>query len=306
MTFDGRGSYALSGGLVDYSWDVDGDGVWDSSGSSGKLTRSWSEPFEGVVGLKVTDEAGRSASTSVRVSVSGDGDGVDDGSDNCPVDYNPGQIDSDGDGVGDECDSSPQPASDLVDPEVWVGVNDEPVPADAFEHLAGQVLRVKAGQSKVRLVRGDSIRIPASVVSVGESSAKLVWSSSAPKVVSVSSSGKITAKRPGVGVVSVVADGKRTEIKVKVVAKAPKGGKAKVSSVKAVGVPKTIVVGEIGFVTGRYSPATATGVKVTYSSSKPGVLGVDGTGQIVGKSPGVAVLKVKAGTKTKNYKIKVT
>ena len=36
--------------------------------------------------------------------VDGDGDGVPDGSDNCPAAYNPGQIDTDGDGLGDVCD----------------------------------------------------------------------------------------------------------------------------------------------------------------------------------------------------------
>jgi len=33
-----------------------------------------------------------------------DGDGIPDGSDNCPTVYNPSQKDSDGDGIGDVCD----------------------------------------------------------------------------------------------------------------------------------------------------------------------------------------------------------
>jgi hypothetical protein len=36
-----------------------------------------------------------------------DGDGTDDGCDNCPDDYNPGQEDGDGDHVGDICDNCP-------------------------------------------------------------------------------------------------------------------------------------------------------------------------------------------------------
>lgn len=37
-----------------------------------------------------------------------DDDGVMDGKDNCPMNYNPDQTDSDGDGIGDVCDISPE------------------------------------------------------------------------------------------------------------------------------------------------------------------------------------------------------
>ena len=41
-----------------------------------------------------------------------DGDGVPNGTDNCPLVANPDQTDSDGDGTGDACESNPLPGSD--------------------------------------------------------------------------------------------------------------------------------------------------------------------------------------------------
>jgi hypothetical protein len=50
------------------------------------------------------------------VAADSDGDGVDDGSDNCMDDPNPGQEDGDGDGAGDVCDVCPG-FDDDVDPD---------------------------------------------------------------------------------------------------------------------------------------------------------------------------------------------
>ncbi len=45
------------------------------------------------------------------IEVDGDGDGVDDRVDNCPVTPNPDQADADGDGLGDACDNCPTTAN---------------------------------------------------------------------------------------------------------------------------------------------------------------------------------------------------
>jgi len=59
----------------------------------------------------VTDFSSNSTARCEACVFDSDGDGVDDGVDNCPDTPNPGQADADGDGVGDACDNCPAMAN---------------------------------------------------------------------------------------------------------------------------------------------------------------------------------------------------
>jgi uncharacterized protein YjdB len=70
-------------------------------------------------------------------------------------------------------------------------------------------------------------------------------------------------------------------------------------------VPKTLAVGASAYVTGTYTPTTATGVSVTYSSSNTKVVTIDKAGRLLAKGPGKATVTVKAGGKSAKYTVTV-
>ena len=58
IAFDGTGSTPTSGSITLFEWDLDGDGVFDDAVSSASPSLAFSQAFQGLIGLKVTNTGG--------------------------------------------------------------------------------------------------------------------------------------------------------------------------------------------------------------------------------------------------------
>ncbi|MDR1427233.1 MAG: FIVAR domain-containing protein [Bifidobacteriaceae bacterium] len=170
---------------------------------------------------------------------------------------------------------------------------------------------LKLGQTKLTLVVKKKARIAATTLLSDLSVPKgATWKSSNPKVAKVNAkTGTITAVKVGKAKVTATSKYKSAAgraltktITVKVVAKKP--AKSKVTSVSA-SVPKQLKVGGYALVTGKTKPATAVRAKVAYTSSSAKVASISPSGVLIAKAPGTATITVKAGAKSKKYKVTV-
>jgi uncharacterized repeat protein (TIGR02543 family) len=200
--------------------------------------------------------------------------------------------------------ASPDPAPSipaLSNPVLANPVLANPNPAGAL--AAPFVVRVKAAQSVVTLVKGQSVRLAATAYLSDGAKAAVTWTSSDAKVAKVAPGGRITAHKPGKARLTLAsASGKTATVAVRVLAAKP--AQAKVAKVRA-NVPKVMAIGQVKAVSGKYAPALAVRAKVSYASTNPGVASIDKYGMLTAHRAGKAAITVKAGAKTATYPVTV-
>lgn len=76
VTFDASASTDPDGTIVRYDWDLDGDGTPEVTSATPTITRTYTQPGDVTVSLKVTDDDGAQASSISTITVrQGGGDG---------------------------------------------------------------------------------------------------------------------------------------------------------------------------------------------------------------------------------------
>lgn len=73
ITFDGSGSISPTANIVKYEWDFDNDGTFDATSTLPTISHTYTSPYDGVVGLRVTDDGSppQSAIATAPVTVTG-------------------------------------------------------------------------------------------------------------------------------------------------------------------------------------------------------------------------------------------
>jgi uncharacterized protein YjdB len=171
-------------------------------------------------------------------------------------------------------------------------------------------MRTVSSAKKLYIQSGKAYRLPLLMddasVRGHTVAARVTWKSSNPKVLKVNAGGTVKAsakvrKKTRVTVTATAYNGRSLKWTVYVVPEARKLKSA------AVTWPKNGVLKNGRFYTlkVRLKPAVATGVKVTFKSSKPSVVYVDKTGRLRAKKKGSAVITVKAGSRKIRKTIKV-
>lgn len=161
---------------------------------------------------------------------------------------------------------------------------------------------VKISPAKVSLEAGAMHELTVQVRPDNASRASLSWASSDDAVVQVDDTGVLTAVAPGKAVVTVkTISGSKARCAVTVTGATAEGLKVEQGDA-------TLVVGVKGLDTTTLSvdtPVSAGAVELKYASSKPKVASVSKEGVVTAKSPGKAVIRVKAGSAHTDYTVTV-
>ena len=131
---------------------------------------------------------------------------------------------------------------------------------------------------------GKSLTLTAMVLPTNATHKAVTWTSSNESIASVSDDGKVTAKAPGIAIITgKTINGLTDTCTVTAVEILP-------TSIILTPAEKTLSVGESFSIMAKLLPGTATNRRVTWSSSKTSVASVDSSGKVTAHSKGTATI----------------
>ena len=162
-----------------------------------------------------------------------------------------------------------------------------------------EVASIALSQPSAEMEIGETLSLKATVSPSNAAYDGITWTSTKPKVASVSESGLVTAISEGNTTITVMAGGKTASCSVTVVK-----GFVAITSIKLNKTSLEMIEGDTETLTVSISPDDATDKTITWTSSKESVATVN-NGVISAVSPGETTISAKAGDKTATCKVTV-
>ncbi len=156
--------------------------------------------------------------------------------------------------------------------------------------------KVTIAEKKITLQKGQAQTLEPVVTPVTTLD-KLTYSSSNKKVVTVTSKGKITAKKAGTATITIKSGKKSVKVKVTV-------PKTMTTAITNVPETKELKKGKSWTIKAKLTPAKSE-EKITYKSSNSKIAAVSSKGKVTAKKKGTATITIKSGKVTVKCKVTV-
>lgn len=149
--------------------------------------------------------------------------------------------------------------------------------------VLGDASSITISKTSASLKTGQTLKLSSTVTTKqGVTYSAPTWVSSDKNIATVTSSGKVTAKRPGTVTITAKSyDGLSKSCKIKITA-----------DLKGISLPTsvTLAIGRTKMLTPTYNPSYATNKKVTWKTSNPKIANIDSNGKVAAISVGKAVI----------------
>ncbi len=171
-------------------------------------------------------------------------------------------------------------------------------PVDNYIPVTG----VSLNQANAEMLVGETLQLQVKLTPSNATEKDVMWGTSKQSVATVSATGLVTAVGEGTAIITVTAGyGKTATCNVTVIKP-----RVEVQSVTLDKDDITIVKGQSAVLEATVSPADATDVSVTWSTSDEAVAKVDQNGKVTAVGGGSAVITAAAGSKSADCSVTVT
>ncbi len=151
-----------------------------------------------------------------------------------------------------------------------------------------KVKSISLNYSEYTLKKGKTLKLKAALTPKKAGKQDITWKSSKKFVATVTAKGVVKAKKKGKATITATVKGSKAKASCRICVGTP------VKKISVGNKAVSLTEGETAVIAVSVEPKSASNKKVTYASSRPGIVSVGSNGRITAKKPGNASISVKA------------